>query len=373
MYASSADLFARHVHAPTMLQNHRHSPAPLSPPSPLSPHAHGTACSAPAKDAEQRLLTAVLQSRKLYKTQDSGRAIWPLQLEAALVEGLARFRPQACRETLMLGRFPGRNQFIARHIASRTGQWRSPKQVGSRLQQLRESCADDELRQLLFPAGCCKRAADPGTDEKQALGDSEARGYAPAPVPAPTPRTPTPEIPRRVICIDIVPRGQPAPALDMLPPPSPSDDAIHISAHPRSLACIDPTVAFVARAPVGAAAQSRFRVCCSGELVHAERVPLELVRGAVPRSDADAEALLYRTQLIPGYWHNIVASSDPTRYTIYHDVDVTGAGGACAVAFAAVYRFSYPAEAQAAPAYAPANAGALGTFSGHVDSQWAQR
>ncbi|KAJ7223395.1 hypothetical protein GGX14DRAFT_427433 [Mycena pura] len=366
MYASSTEL-ARHVHAPTMPQHHRrHAPVPLSPPS---PRAHRTACSARAKDVEQRLLTAVLQSRKLYKTQDSGRAIWPLPLEAALVEGLVRFRPQASRETLMLGRFPGRNQFIARHIAVRTGQWRSPKQVSSRLQQLRESCANDELGQLLFAAGGCKQTADAGADAGRVLGDSGARGYSPAPVPAPTPPMPTPEIPRRVICIDIVPRGQPAPARGMLPPALPSDGAIHISAHPRSLACIDPTVAFVARAPVGAGAQSRFRVCCGGEPVHAERVPLELVGGAVPRPDA--AALLYRTQLIPGYWHNIVASSDPTRYTIYHDVDVTGTGGACAVAFAAVYRFSHPPEAHAAPAYAPANAGGLGTSSGHANSQWA--
>ncbi|KAJ7195935.1 hypothetical protein GGX14DRAFT_403668 [Mycena pura] len=37
-------------------------------------------------------------------------------------------------------------------------------------------------------------------------------------------------------------------------------------------------------------------------------------------TDADAAVLLYRTQLIPGYWHNIIASSDPTWYMIYHDV-----------------------------------------------------
>ncbi|KAJ7223401.1 hypothetical protein GGX14DRAFT_427435 [Mycena pura] len=307
-----------------MLQHHRrHAPAPLLSPS---PHAHRTATA------------GALSGRCSSRPRLSKVGFQPPPPAPTL--RLARFRPQASRETFMLGRFPGRNQFISRHIAVRTGQWRSPKQVGSRLQQLRESCADDELGQLLFAAGGCKQTADAGADAGRVLGDSGARGYSPAPFPSPTPRTPTPEIPRRVICIDIVPPGQPAPAHGTLPSASLSDGAIHISAHPRSLACIDPTVAFVVRAPLGAAAQSRFRVCCGGEPVHAERVPLELVRDAVPCPDVDA--LLYRTQLIPGYWHNIVASSDPTRYTIYHDIDVTGAG-ACAVAFAAVYRFSYPA------------------------------
>ncbi|KAJ7089533.1 hypothetical protein C8R44DRAFT_648710, partial [Mycena epipterygia] len=53
--------------------------------------------------------------------------------------GLRKYRPTACRDTLMLGRFPGRNQFISDYIWKKTGERRTTKQVGSRLQRLRES------------------------------------------------------------------------------------------------------------------------------------------------------------------------------------------------------------------------------------------
>ncbi|KAJ7085911.1 hypothetical protein C8R44DRAFT_651040, partial [Mycena epipterygia] len=58
--------------------------------------------------------------------------------------GLQQYRPTACRDTLLLGRFPRRNQFISQYIWRKTGQRRTPKQVGSRLQQLRESSLDQK-------------------------------------------------------------------------------------------------------------------------------------------------------------------------------------------------------------------------------------
>ncbi|KAJ7676204.1 hypothetical protein B0H17DRAFT_945588, partial [Mycena rosella] len=53
--------------------------------------------------------------------------------------GLAQYQPDVCKDTVLLGRFPGRNQFLSEYIWRKTGQRRTPKQVGSRLQQLRES------------------------------------------------------------------------------------------------------------------------------------------------------------------------------------------------------------------------------------------
>jgi len=218
----------------------------------------------------------------------------------------------------MLGRFPGRNQFIARYIWEHTGQWRTPKQVGSRLQQLRESCVDEELRALLFPTAL---KSPPDRDA------SEGQGYGP-----------TAEVPRRMVCIDILPRGVLAAPPSLSPPPSPLSDCpdIHISQEPRSLARIDPTITFVSRTPI--VAQSKFKVCLGNETIHVENVPLEFVRDApLP----DPSAYLYRTSLVPGFWKSIVASSDPTRYTICQEVT---AAESCAVAFSAVYKFSYPAE-----------------------------
>ncbi|KAJ6562128.1 hypothetical protein B0H19DRAFT_944283, partial [Mycena capillaripes] len=57
---------------------------------------------------------------------------------------LQKFQPMVCRETVILGRYPGRNQFISQYILRKTGEYRTAKQIGSRLQQLRESCPGQE-------------------------------------------------------------------------------------------------------------------------------------------------------------------------------------------------------------------------------------
>ncbi|KAJ6484136.1 hypothetical protein C8R45DRAFT_829946, partial [Mycena sanguinolenta] len=56
--------------------------------------------------------------------------------------GLENYQPGDTRETRTLGRYPRRNCFILDYIFRKTGKIRSPKQVGSRLQQLRESCGE---------------------------------------------------------------------------------------------------------------------------------------------------------------------------------------------------------------------------------------
>ncbi|KAJ7616600.1 hypothetical protein FB45DRAFT_757256, partial [Roridomyces roridus] len=58
--------------------------------------------------------------------------------------GLERYVPDHSRETQLLRRFRGRNRFISEYILAKTGELRTNKQVGSRLQQLRCSAADPE-------------------------------------------------------------------------------------------------------------------------------------------------------------------------------------------------------------------------------------
>ncbi|KAJ3922480.1 hypothetical protein F5877DRAFT_7606, partial [Lentinula edodes] len=53
---------------------------------------------------------------------------------------LQKYRPQSVTDIQLLQRFPKRNCWISKYIKRRTGHDRSPKQVGSRLQQLRDSC-----------------------------------------------------------------------------------------------------------------------------------------------------------------------------------------------------------------------------------------
>lgn len=43
-----------------------------------------------------------------------------------------------------MGRFPMRNRFISDYIFETTGKRRTPKQVGSRLQQLRDTCKKEQ-------------------------------------------------------------------------------------------------------------------------------------------------------------------------------------------------------------------------------------
>ncbi|KIM44775.1 hypothetical protein M413DRAFT_362257 [Hebeloma cylindrosporum] len=75
--------------------------------------------------------------------------VWPPELEEALLQGLANYRPESNRQLHLLRRFPKRNKQIAEYIRKQTGQTRTAKQVGSRLQQLRETCEDPEILDLI--------------------------------------------------------------------------------------------------------------------------------------------------------------------------------------------------------------------------------
>ncbi|TFL04995.1 hypothetical protein BDV98DRAFT_500818, partial [Pterulicium gracile] len=54
--------------------------------------------------------------------------------------GLEYYQPGPSAASKLLGRFPKRNRFISDHIFNTTGKRRTPKQVGSRIQQLRDTC-----------------------------------------------------------------------------------------------------------------------------------------------------------------------------------------------------------------------------------------
>lgn len=63
----------------------------------------------------------------------------PKKMLTAHASGLECYQPDDSRETRMLGRSIRRNRFISDYIFKNTGELRSAKQIGSRLQQLRES------------------------------------------------------------------------------------------------------------------------------------------------------------------------------------------------------------------------------------------
>ncbi|KAH8101096.1 kinase-like domain-containing protein [Cristinia sonorae] len=85
-------------------------------------------------------LHLIVSGRKCWRVVKGPRAVvWPPELEAALVKGLELYKPSESHSKRTIGRFPMRNKFISDYIFQGTGKRRSPKQVGSRLQILRDT------------------------------------------------------------------------------------------------------------------------------------------------------------------------------------------------------------------------------------------
>ncbi|KAF7342376.1 TEA domain-containing protein [Mycena venus] len=250
------------------------------------------------------------ETRKIRRTSEDGGAIWPHHLESALLEGLQQFRPTVCRETVMLGRYPGRNQFISLYILTKTGQRRTAKQVASRLQQLRESCSEQELQDLFYPS--------PYSNPSQGEGNVPTR--------------------RLLVVIDIIPEDYPVQPYESSPQPwLERENVIHISHYPRRLSSVDPTATFTSPSPI--LAQSRFAVCIDKVTVHIENVTLLTVYEDLQLSHP--QCFFYSTRLVPSYWKIIVESPDPTCYTIFHQVVSTEDW---TVLFSATYIFRYETD-----------------------------
>ncbi|KAJ6477898.1 hypothetical protein C8R47DRAFT_644311 [Mycena vitilis] len=275
----------------------------------------------------KEVLQSVLRVRKSWKTLRGGETVWPLDLEAALLEGLEAYQPDDSRETRMLGRFPRRNRFISDYIFEKTGKRRSAKQVGSRLQQLRESCGGKKLLHLLSPF------RQPAYDGSSASSDSS--GNSPVSPLMGGQAFSGPSCARHIVVyIDILPEGAPDAVGNTVSSMSlESGGVVHASEHPRHLGSINPTVTFMAQSPL--AAQSRFSVYSGERMLHAETTPL------APVEDASVSGLLYSTSLVPEYWKVISESQDPTQFTIYQEVRRDDNS---VIVFSATYKFSYPSR-----------------------------
>ncbi|KAJ7504967.1 hypothetical protein B0H11DRAFT_450537 [Mycena galericulata] len=239
------------------------------------------------------VLQSVLDSRRARKTLQTGEDVWPVYLEGALLEGLEKYIPDDSRETRILGRFRGRNLFISEYILAKTGVYRSNKQVGSRLQQLRHCSSDPKLRRLLTPfprPSCSARHSSSGY-----LGSLS--NDSPPPEPAPLH----------------------------------SEAPIYIPI--LQLESISPTVTLFAPAPT--IAQSSFTVWYQGQIVHRETTPLIVLMDEPSNGMA---GYLHSTTLVPTYWNTILHSPDPSRFVIVQEVVKNTEWS---VAFSAEYRFVY--------------------------------
>ncbi|KAH0578235.1 hypothetical protein H2248_004014 [Termitomyces sp. 'cryptogamus'] len=286
---------------------------------------------------------SIVKGRKSWKTLRGGEIVWPPELEAALLEGLSTYQLDDSRETRLLGRFPMRNRFISDFIFNKTGTRRSAKQVGSRLQQLRDTCGGKKLMKLLSPCRPVGRARYHNNSRYWTDTDSSSDSSS-------TPSTPINDSTelhcarssppcRTIISIDILPPGQlPSPAgMDEW---SCSNDVVRPSAYPRPFHLIDPTIAFIG--PSNLSAHSSFVVYSAGVNVFSETTQLQTVGAAPERTGG---ALLYSTSIVPGFWSKISESTDPTQFTITQDIISTELEASSI--FSAMFKFNYPSRTSA--------------------------
>ncbi|KAI9508378.1 hypothetical protein F5148DRAFT_915639 [Russula earlei] len=295
------------------------------------------ACDDRTRDA----VNTIVSGRKSWKTlKGKGEAVWPPYLEAALIEALDKYRPETSRSTRSLSRFPNRNRFISDYIYHVTGKRRTAKQVGSRLQQLRDTCGGKRILKLLSNRHF---SPPPDADEvsptlEDAHVSDEASSSPSTSERVITDRAHAPvRTARALVHIDVLAANAPwSPSDDagiimgnplMTPPHSPeahtfsqnSQVNIFHSPKPRPLRAIDPVVTFAS--PSFVVAKSSCSVYYDGNCVHTDVADVT----CTPTKN-ESGMFLYRTTLIPQYWDRLCQSHEPGRYSIVQEITQTVQG-----------------------------------------------
>lgn len=293
------------------------------------------ACDDRTRDA----VNTIVSGRKSWKTlKGKGEAVWPPYLEAALIEALDKYRPETSRSTRSLSRFPNRNRFISDYIYHVTGKRRTAKQVGSRLQQLRDTCGGKRILKLLSNRHFSPHAE--AHDVSPPLDDAPTSDDAPSSPSSSERINPDREqirTARALVHIDVLAANAPwSPSDDagivmgnpfMTPPHSPeahtfsqtSQVNIFHSPKPRPLRAIDPVVTFTS--PSFVVAKSSCSVYFDGNCVHTDVADV-----ACTTTKDESGMFLYRTTLIPQYWDRLCQSHEPGRYSIVQEIVQTVQG-----------------------------------------------
>ncbi|KAF9058679.1 hypothetical protein BDP27DRAFT_1343118 [Rhodocollybia butyracea] len=289
---------------------------------------------------------AVVKCRKSWKTLKGGKVVWPLHLEAALLEGLSLYQPDNSRETLLLGRFPMRNRFISEHILRTTGEVRTAKQVGSRLQQLRDTCGGGrKLQKLLSPV---LNSGTPVSNRSHySLRRYGSRSSMHSSSSGPGSPVSTDEVDSpwnlassssNVFYIDILPESTSTSIVSDLDYTEPLEGGILSKAHgPRPIRAIKPCLAFTSNSDSSLNAISEFTVS-NGEVEYRDQSPLS-VDPTTPTPEGSVA--LYTCHLVPNFWEMICHSPDPTQFTIYHTVERGHSLDSEIPLFSATYKFRY--------------------------------
>ncbi|KAF5385806.1 hypothetical protein D9615_002195 [Tricholomella constricta] len=330
--------------------------------------------------------------RKTFKTsKGKNEAVWPSHIEAALFDALEKYRPASSGDPRLLRRFPKRNRFISDHIFKITGKLRTPKQVGSRLQQLRDTCQEEKVLKLL------SRREFPPENQTPSLRSNRSESPTPSLSSSSTSTTPAsspftaefPDLFQRSLNLSSPVTAAGAFSDSMASPPtvlievaSPTRiDAFlgalssHTSepnylvefnfptdgpypslnhgqrnvrlAHSGSSGSPVPSVKILCANVLPDAVHSVFCVFLDDTLLHHETTDLELL----PDIDQNGN-VQYGTKLVPQYWSTLCHINDLSRYTITQDVMKVASIDAGqtiqeAVLFGVSYKFTSPASPSA--------------------------
>ncbi|EJF57264.1 hypothetical protein DICSQDRAFT_183308 [Dichomitus squalens LYAD-421 SS1] len=316
-------------------------------------------------------IQTIVTGRKCWKTmKGKGEVVWPPYLEAALVEGLEKYQPVESRTSRSFGRFPMRNKFISDYIFQVTGKRRTPKQVGSRLQQLRDTAEGKRILQqlssrhmaMMQPKSAQSQSRPDAADTRPSTAGSSSSASASS-SPTGSSSTPPARVPTSYVCIDVLPDpgtpplrlpslsfassplspgAQPSSAIASFVPtpgsPTSPNSGMGLglnSSGPRVLRQIDPAVTFMSRAALQA--YSSFKVTKAGYApgqapIHTERTELELLSSScmpMPQWSSEIECtFLYRTRFIPRFWDSLCRAADPSVYTVHQEIVRSGAADA---------------------------------------------
>ncbi|KAH6913381.1 hypothetical protein BKA70DRAFT_720760 [Coprinopsis sp. MPI-PUGE-AT-0042] len=255
------------------------------------------------RDAAQ---VAATGRRSWKKLKGKPEAVWPPALEGALIEALEEYRRMEARpSTSKYGvRYPMRNRFVSDYILEKTGKTRTAQQVGSRLQQLWDTCEDSRLSSLL--GGFWQRSNSPALPEEtmvihiQLEYPSERHGVL-ASAPQVHLKPNDMDAPR---CLHLMPLSRHWP--DPLPPPYPTSSS--------TLSSFSSLLELVSPFPLSE--ETTWSVYRDNAVVHQERTAI------FPTSPLPNEASqrLYVCDLVPSFWPKLCDSKDPNSITIVQKV-----------------------------------------------------
>lgn len=307
----------------------------------------------PSSETERATQTVISARRTWKNLREKNEAVWPPSLEIALIEALEKYRPGS-RDTRNLRRFPKRNIWISQYILKTTGKHRTAKQVGSRLQQLRDTCDDPRVLNLL------SRKEYPQEPEQQSDSpqwSSSTSDFAASSPAASSSAQDALQVVEEIISAPVVP-SQTFVTVNVLPSVSTATNSstlevLAFSFEPQwqtaqcgqqqptisgdlPLWSQKPIMTFTSSVPIETYNYiSLFRVFIDGVHVHSEPTDIYLL--------SDNGAWVYGTRVIPGYWVGLSQNSDLSHCQIAQEI--IHLGQPSAVVLSVMYEFNFRAQA----------------------------